>query len=305
MPITRADQANQLAPGIHTLFGDKYKQYEKQFARIFEVVKTGRAYEEEVKLAGFGAATAKTEGGVVTWATSGEAWKTRYVVQTYAHAFSITEEAFEDNLYVPVSTRYTKMLVRSMAYAKEVVHAAVFNNGFTNSAPYLGGDGVCLFSTSHPLYSGGTVSNRPATGVDLNEASLEAAYIAIKGWVDERGLLIMAKPKTVIYHPNDTFNITRILRSNLRVATSDNDANALKELNIFPGGSFCYDYLTDTNAWFIQTDVPDGIKSFQRIPVSTNVGGDFNTGNLLVRARERYAAGWSDYLNLYGSPGSS
>lgn len=303
MPITRADQANQLVPGIHTFFGDKYKEYPKEYAKIFEVNKTGRAYEEEVKLAGFGAASAKTEGGAVAWATSGEAWKTRYIIQTYAHAYALTEEAFEDNLYLSASSRYTKLLVRSMGYAKEVVHAAVFNNAFT--AGFTGGDGQVLCSTSHPLYSGGTISNRPATATDMNEASLEAAYKAIMGWVDERGLLVSAKPRRIIYHYEDTFNVTRLLRSTDRPGTTDNDTNAMRVLNIFPEGAICYHFLTDPNAWFIQTDVPDGLKSFQRIPVSTNVGGDFNTGNLLVRARERYAAGWSDYLNIYGSPGSS
>jgi len=216
--------------------------------------------------------------------------------------FSITEEAVEDNLYDSLSARYTKALARAMAYTKQVKAAAVINNGF--SAAYPGGDGVALFSTAHPLISGGTNSNRPSTGADLNETSLEAAVIQIAAWTDERGLLIAAKPKKLIVPPALQFVATRLLETSLRVGTTDNDINALKNNGSIPEGYTVNNYLTDTNGWYLTTDVPNGLKHFVRSPLENKMDGDFDTGNVRYKSRERYSFGWSDPLGMFGSPGS-
>jgi phage major head subunit gpT-like protein len=232
-----------------------------------------------------------------------EAWTTRYNHETIALGFSITEEAIEDNLYDSLSARYTKALARAMAYTKQVKAAAVLNNGFSNSYP--GGDGVSLFNANHPLVSGGTNSNTPSTQVDLNETSLEAAVIQIAAWTDERGLLIAAKPKKLIVPPALMFVADRLLETELRVGTNDNDINAIKNMGAVPEGYTVNHFLTDTNAWFLTTDVPNGMKHFVRTPLQNSMDGDFDTGNVRYKARERYSFGWSDPLGMWGSSGSS
>ena len=300
--MNRSSQVNQLVPGVHALFGTEYRLKDRCHATIFSVNKTERAWEEEVALAGFGSASEKMEGGGVAFAEAAEAWKTRYVVSTYALAYSITEEAWEDNLYESLSTRYTKMLAHAMYYAKELVCADVPNRAFT--AGYVGGDGKTLGATDHPLRYGGTLSNRPATTADLNETSLEAAYTAIAGWRDEAGLLIAARPLRLVHHQANTWAAARLLNSAGRPESADNDINPIKHTGFLPKGAYEYRFLTDPRMWFVQTDVPDGLKLFQRKAVATNTDGDFNTGDILVRARERYVAGFSDYRAVYIVPGS-
>jgi hypothetical protein len=246
----------------------------------------------------------------MSYDTAQEAWSTRYTHETIAYGFAITEEAMEDNLYDSLSARYTKDLARGMAYTKQVKAANILNNGFNQN--YLGGDGVSLFGTNgsgtvtnHPLINGSTVSNRPATAADLNETSLEAAVIQIAGWTDERGLLIAAKPKKLVIPPSLQFVATRLLETELRVGTTDNDVNALKNNGAIPEGYTLNHWLTDNNGWFLLTDVPNGLKHFIRTPLSTSTDGDFDTGNLRFRARERYSFGFSDPLGVYGSPGTS
>ena len=245
----------------------------------------------------------KNEGAAIAYDNAQEAWSTRYNHETIALGFSITEEAVEDNLYDSLSARYTKGLARAMAYTKQVKAAAVLNNGF--SGAYVGGDGVSLFSTAHPLVSGGTNSNTPATQADLNETSLEAAVIQIAGWTDERGLLIAAKPKKLIVPPALMFVAKRLLDTELRVSTADNDINALKQMGAIPEGYTVNHFLTDSNGWFLTTDVPNGMKHFVRMPLATSMDGDFDTGNVRYKARERYSFGWSDPLGVFGSSGSS
>lgn len=305
MAISRAQLLKELLPGLNALFGLEYKTYGEEHKEIYEIETSERSFEEETKLSGFQAAPVKNEGASIAYDNAQEAWTARYVHETIAQGFSITEEALEDNLYDSLSARYTKALARSMAYTKQVKAAAVLNNGFTNSAPYLGGDGVPLFSTAHPLVSGGTNSNRPATGVDLNETSLEAAVIQIAAWTDERSLLIAAKPKKLIIPPALQFVATRLLETSLRVGTADNDINALKNNGSIPGGYAINHFLTDPNAWFLCTDVPNGLKHFERVALATSMDGDFETGNVRYKARERYSFGWSDPLGVFGSPGSS
>jgi len=244
----------------------------------------------------------KNEGSAIAYDNAQEAWTARYNHETIALGFSLTEEAIEDNLYDSLSARYTKGLARAMAYTKQVKAASTLNNGF-NSA-YVGGDGVSLFSTAHPLVSGGTNSNTPSTAADLNETSLEAAVIQIAGWTDERGLLIAAKPKKLIVPPALMFVATRLLETELRVSTADNDINALKNNGSIPGGYTVNHFLTDTNAWFLTTDVPNGMKHFVRTPLQNSMDGDFDTGNVRYKSRERYSFGWSDPLGMYGSPGA-
>lgn len=305
MAISRAQLLKELLPGLNALFGLEYKTYGEEHKEIYEIETSERSFEEETKLSGFQAAPVKNEGASIAYDNAQEAWTARYVHETIAQGFSITEEALEDNLYDSLSARYTKALARSMAYTKQVKAAAVLNNGFTNSAPYLGGDGVPLFSTAHPLVSGGTNSNRPATGVDLNETSLEAAVIQIAAWTDERSLLIAAKPKKLIIPPALQFVATRLLETSLRVGTADNDINALKNNGSIPGGYAINHFLTDPNAWFLCTDVPNGLKHFERVALATSMDGDFETGNVRYKARERYSFGWSDPLGVFGSPGST
>ena len=303
MPISRSQLLKELVPGLNALFGLEYKKYENEHTMIFDTESSERAFEEEVKLSGFGAAPTKAEGDTVLFETAQEAWVARYQHETIALGFSITEEAMEDNLYDSLSSRYTKALARGMAYTKQVKAANVLNNAFSGS--FLGGDGVALCSTSHPLVSGGTVSNRPATDVDLNETSLEAAVIQIAGWTDERGLLIAAKPRKLIIPTNLTFTAVRLLKSVLRTDTNANDISAIYSLSSVPEGYGVNHYLTDTNAWFLKTDVPNGLKFFQRVGISNKMEGDFDTGNVRYKSRERYSFGWSDPLGIWGTSGST
>jgi hypothetical protein len=303
MAISRAQLLKELLPGLNALFGLEYARYGEEHKEIYETETSERSFEEETKLSGFSAAPVKNEGQAIAYDNGQEAWTSRYNHETIALGFSLTEEAIEDNLYDSLSARYTKGLARAMAYTKQVKAAAVINNGF-NSA-YLGGDGVSLFSTAHPLVSGGTNSNRPSTGADLNETSLENAVIQIAAWTDERGLLIAAKPRKLIVPPALQFVATRLLETELRVGTTDNDINALKNNGSIPEGYTINHFLTDTNGWYLTTDVPNGMKHFVRTPLQNSMDGDFDTGNVRYKSRERYSFGWSDPLGMYGSPGSS
>ena len=303
MTISRAQLLKELLPGLNALFGLEYKRYGEEHKEIYDVESSDRSFEEETKLAGFGAAPVKSEGSSISYDNAQEAWTARYTHETVAMGFAITEEAVEDNLYDKLSARYTKALARGMAYTKQVKAAAILNNA--TSASYVYGDGVALLSTAHPLVNGSTNSNRPTTGVDLNETSLEAAVIAIAAWTDERGLLLAAKPRKLILPPALTFVATRLLETTQRVGTADNDINALKSNGSIPEGYTVNHWLTDTNQWFLTTDVPNGLKMFVRAPMSTKMEGDFDTGNVRYKARERYSFGVSDPLAIYGSPGSS
>ena len=301
MAISRAQLLKELLPGLNALFGLEYKQYGEEHKEIYETETSERSFEEETKLSGFSAAPVKPEGQAIAYDNAQEAWTARYNHETIALGFSITEEAVEDNLYDSLSKRYTKALARAMAYTKQVKAASVLNNGF--AAAYTGGDGQPLFSASHPLISGGVNSNR-LTASDLNETSLEAAVIQIAGWTDERGLLIAAKPNKLIVPPALMFTAKRLLDTELRVATADNDINALKAMGSIPGGYTVNHFLTDTNAWFLTTDVPNGMKHFVRTPLQNSMDGDFDTGNVRYKARERYSFGVSDPLGIFGSPGA-
>ena len=303
MAISRAQLLKELLPGLNALFGMEYARYGEEHKEIYETETSERSFEEETKLSGFSAAPVKNEGSAIAYDNAQEAWSTRYTHETIALGFSITEEAIEDNLYDSLSARYTKSLARAMAYTKQVKAAAVLNNGFSSSYP--GGDGVSLFNTAHPLISGGTNSNTPSTQVDLNETSLEAAVIQIAAWTDERGLLIAAKPKKLVVPPALMFTAKRLLDTELRVATADNDINAIKQMGAIPEGYTVNHFLTDTNAWFLTTDVPNGLKHFVRTPLQNSMDGDFDTGNVRYKARERYSFGWSDPLGMWGSSGST
>jgi hypothetical protein len=301
MAISRAQLLKELLPGLNALFGLEYATYGEQHKEIYDTETSERSFEEETKLSGFSAAPVKNEGSAIAYDNAQEAFTARYTHVTIAQGFSLTEEAIEDNLYDSLSARYTKALARSMAYTKQVRAASILNGGFTTS---VGGDGVALFATNHPLVSGGTNSNRPTTGADLNETSLEAAVIQIAQWTDERGLLIAAKPKKLIVPPQLQFIATRLLETELRVGTTDNDINALKNNGSIPEGYTVNNYLTDTNAWFLTTDVPNGMKHFVRTPLSNSMDGDFDTGNVRYKSRERYSFGFSDPLGMFGSPGA-
>jgi hypothetical protein len=303
MAISRAQLLKELLPGLNALFGLEYAKYGEEHKEIYETETSERSFEEETKLSGFSAAPVKNEGSAISYDNAQEAWTARYTHETIAMGFSITEEAVEDNLYDSLSSRYTKALARGMAYTKQVKAAYVLNNAFTGGPTY--GDGVVLCSTAHPLVSGGTNSNRPTTGADLNETSLENAVIQIAAWTDERGLLIAAKPKKLIIPPALQFVATRLLETELRVGTTDNDINALKNNGSISEGYTVNHYLTDTNGWFLTTDVPNGLKHFIRSPLSNSMDGDFDTGNVRYKARERYSFGVSDPLGIFGSPGSS
>ena len=302
MAISRAQLLKELLPGLNAVFGLEYARYGEEHKEIYETETSERSFEEETKLSGFSAAPVKNEGSAIQYDNAQEAWTTRYNHETIALGFSITEEAIEDNLYDSLSARYTKGLARAMAYTKQVKAAAVLNNGF--SAAYVGGDGVALFSASHPLVNGGTNSNTPSTQADLNETSLEAAIIQIAAWTDERGLLIAAKPNKLIIPPSLQFVATRLLETKLRVGTNNNDINAIENNGSISGGYSMNHFLTDVNAWFLTTDVPNGLKHFVRTPLSNSMDGDFDTGNVRYKARERYSFGWSDPLGVFGSSGS-
>jgi len=299
--ISRAQLLKELLPGLNALFGLEYDRYGEEWKELFDIESSERSFEEEQKLSGFGAAPVKNEGSAIAYDTAQEAWSTRYTHETIALGFSLTEEAIEDNLYDSLSSRYTKALARAMAYTKEVKGAAVLNNGFNSN--YAGGDGVSLFNSAHPLVNGSSISNVPSTPTDLNETSLENAVIQISLWTDERGLLIAAKPKKLIIPPALQFVATRLLETQLRVGTTDNDVNAIVNNGSIPGGWAVNHFLTDSNAWFLQTDIPNGLKHFVRAPLSTSMDGDFDTGNARYKARERYAFGFSDPLAMFGSAG--
>ena len=302
MAISRAQLLKELLPGLNALFGLEYARYGEEHKEIYETETSERSFEEETKLSGFSAAPVKNEGAPIAYDNGQEAWTARYTHVTIAQGFSLTEEAIEDNLYDSLSARYTKALARSMAYTKQVRAASVLNNGF--SASYPGSDGVALFANNHPLVSGGTNSNIPTTPADLNETSLEAAVIQISLWTDERSLLIAAKPRKLIVPPALQFVATRLLETELRVGTNDNDINAIKNNGSIPEGYTINHFLTDTNAWFLTTDVPNGMKHFVRVPLQNSMDGDFDTGNVRYKSRERYSFGWSDPLGMFGSAGA-
>ena len=304
MAISRAQLLKELLPGLNALFGLEYKRYGEEHQEIYDTETSERSFEEETKLSGFSAAPVKNEGNAIAYDNAQEAWTARYTHETIALGFSLTEEAVEDNLYDTLSARYTKALARGMAYTKQVKAANVLNNGFTTGGAYNGGDGVPLFSASHPLITGGTNSNIPTTPADLNETSLENAVIQIAAWTDERGLLIAAKPRKLIVPPALQFVATRLLETELRVGTTDNDINALKNNGSIPEGYAINHFLTDTNAWFLTTDVPNGMKHFERTPLQNSMDGDFDTGNVRYKSRERYSFGWSDPLGMFGSAGA-
>jgi len=303
MAISRAQLLKELLPGLNALFGLEYNRYGEEHKELFDIESSERSFEEETKLSGFSAAPVKTEGGAIAYDNGQEAFTARYNHETIALGFSLTEEAIEDNLYDSLSARYTKALARAMSYTKQVKGAGVLNNGF--NANFVGGDGQPLFSTAHPLVSGDVNSNTQATVADLNETSLEAAVIQIAAWTDERSLLIAAKPKKLIIPPALMFVATRLLETSLRVGTTDNDINALKNNGSIPEGYAVNHFITDTNSWYLTTDVPNGMKHFVRTPLSTGMDGDFDTGNVRYKARERYSFGWSDPLGMFGSPGGS
>ena len=302
MAISRAQLLKELLPGLNALFGLEYKKYGEEHKEIFETETSERSFEEETKLSGFSAAPVKNEGSALQYDNAQEAWTARYVHETIAMGFSLTEEAIEDNLYDSLSARYTKALARAMAYTKQVKAASILNNAFTGGPTY--GDGQVLCSTAHPLVSGGTNSNRPTVAADLNETSLEAAVIQIAGWTDERGLLIAAQPVKLVVPPSLQFVATRLLETELRVGTNDNDVNALKNNSSIREGYTVNHYLTDNNAWFLMTDVPNGLKHFVRSPLQNGMDADFDTGNSRYKARERYSFGVSDPLGIFGSPGA-
>jgi hypothetical protein len=304
MAISRAQLLKELLPGLNALFGLEYARYGEQHKEIYETETSERSFEEETKLSGFSAAPVKNEGSSIAYDNGQEAWTARYNHETIAQGFSLTEEAIEDNLYDSLSARYTKALARSMAYTKQVKAANVLNNGFTNSSAFYGGDGVPLFSTQHPLVSGGVNSNTPSTQADLNETSLENAVIQIAAWTDERGLLIAAKPKKLVVPPALQFVATRLLETELRVGTADNDINAIKNNGSVAEGYTINNFLTDPNGWFLTTDVPNGLKHFVRTPLQNSMDGDFDTGNVRYKSRERYSFGWSDPLGMFGSQGA-
>jgi hypothetical protein len=302
MAISRAQLLKELLPGLNALFGMEYSRYGEEHKEIFETETSERSFEEETKLSGFSAAPVKPEGNAISYDNAQEAWTARYNHETIALGFSITEEAVEDNLYDSLSSRYTKSLARAMSYTKQVKGAAILNQGFSGGPTY--GDGKVLFATDHPLVSGGTNSNTFTTQADLNETSLEAAVIQIAGWTDERGLLIAAKPRKLIVPPSLMFVATRILETELRVGTNNNDINALKNNGSIPEGYRVNHFLTDTNAWFLLTDVPNGLKHFVRTPLANSMDGDFDTGNVRYKARERYSFGASDPLGAFASSGA-
>jgi hypothetical protein len=304
MAISRAQLLKELLPGLNALFGLEYKRYGEEHKELYETETSERSFEEETKLSGFSAAPVKSEGNAIAYDNGQEAWTARFNHQTIALGFSITEEAVEDNLYDALSSRYTKALARAMSYTKQVKAADILNSGFTGSGNPTYGDGKVLFATDHPLVSGGTNSNTQTTPADLNETTLEAAVIQIAAWKDERGLLIAAKPRKLVVPPNLQFVAERLLKTELRVGTADNDINALKNMGVIPEGYCVNHFLTDTNGYFLLTDVPNGLKHFVRTPLATSMDGDFDTGNVRYKSRERYSFGVSDALGIWGSPGA-
>ena len=303
MAISRSQLVKELEPGLNALFGLEYNRYDNEHAEIFITETSDRAFEEEVMLSGFAAAAAKSEGAPVVFDDATEAYTSRYTHNTYALAFAITEEAIEDNLYDRLAARYTRALARSMSQTKQQIAADVLNNAFNSGV--TGGDGVELCSTLHPLANGGTFSNELATPADLSETSLEQSLIDIAAFVDERGLKIALQGTKLIIPKELQFTAERILKSPLRVATADNDINAIKNMGMIPQGYRVNHFLTDTDAFFIMTDAPNGLKHFVRSPIKTAIEGDFDTGNVRFKARERYSFGFSDARGIFGSPGAA
>ena len=303
--ISRAQLLKELLPGLNALFGLEYDKYDDEHMEVYDSESSERSFEEETKLSGFGAAPVKNEGSPISYDTAQESFTQRYDHQTIAMGFSITEEAMEDNLYDSLSSRYTKALARAMNYTKQVKSMVPFNDGFTATTGYLSGDGDQLFSTSHSIVQGAALSNRPSTAVDLNETSIEDATIQISNWTDERGLKVAAQPVRLIIPTNLQFVATRLLESQYKVGVADNDVSAIYHNQTIREGYTVNHYLTDTNAFFIKTDVPNGLKYFERIGMATSMDGDFDSGNVRYKARERYSFGVSDYLGIWGSPGSS
>ena len=302
MAISRAQLAKELEPGLNALFGLEYARYDDEAREVYETESSERAFEEEVMLSGFGAAPVKSEGTAVSFDDAGEAYTARYTHETIALAFSITEEAIEDNLYDRLASRYTKALARSMANTKQVKGAATLNNAFDSS--FTGGDGKELCATDHPLVNNNDLRNTPSTAADLNETSLENALIDIAAFVDERGLKVSVRGQKMIVPAANQFVADRLLESTLRPGTADNDINATRNMGMLPQGYVVNHYLTDTDAWFIMTDAPRGFIHFERMPMSTKMEGDFDTGNVRFKARERYSFGYSDPRCVFGSPGA-
>ena len=304
MAISRAQLVKELEPGLNALFGLEYKRYDNQHAEIYVTESSDRAFEEEVMLSGFANAEVKPEGQGVGYDDAEETYTARYTMETIALAFAITEEAIEDNLYDRLASRYTKALARSMSNAKEVKGANPLINGLPQTGTFLAGDGVALFSTAHTTISGTNVSNTLATQADLNETSLEQALIDIAAFTDERGLRIAAKGTKMIVPSGNQFNAERLLKSQGRTQTADNDINAINSMGMIPQGYRVNNYLTDADSWYIITDVPNGMKMFQRTPLTTAMEGDFDTGNVRYKARERYVFGVSDYRGIFGVQGA-
>jgi|TARA_R110002012_G_scaffold32535_3_gene95941 hypothetical protein len=302
MAISRAQLAKELEPGLNALFGMEYDRYENEHAEIFDTESSDRAFEEEVLIVGFGNAEVKTEGQGVDYDSASEGFTARYTHETVALAFALTEEAVEDNLYDRLGARYTKALARSMAHTKQVKAANVLNNAFSSS--YTGGDGLSLINTAHTLAGGGTWANRASTMADLNETSLENALIGISTFVDDRNMILALQGTKLIVPPQLQFIADRLLESPGRVGTADNDINAVRNMGLLPQGYSVNHFLTDTDAWFLLTDCPDGFKHFERSPISTSMEGDFDTGNVRYKARERYSFGWSNPRCVYGSQGA-
>ena len=302
MAISRAQLVKELEPGLNALFGLEYNRYDNEAAMIFATETSDRAFEEEVMLSGFGAAATKSEGAMVTFDDAKEVYTARYTNETIALAFAITEEAIEDNLYDRLAARYTRALARSMAHTKQVKGATILNNAFTAGT---GGDGSFLCVTDHALATGGTWSNALATAADLSETSLEQALIDIAAFVDERGLKIALQAQRMIIPKELQFTAERIMRSPQRVGTADNDINAIYQMGMVPQGYHVNHFLVDTDAWFLITDAPNGLKHFVRSPIKTAIEGDFDTGNVRFKARERYTFGWSDPRGIFGTPGAA
>jgi len=304
MAITRAQLVKELEPGLNALFGMEYDRYENEHEAIFSIENSDRAFEEEVMLTGFGSAPVKQEGAGVNYDSAQESFTARYSHETIALAFALTEEAIEDNLYDRLSVRYTKALARSMANTKQVKGAGILNNAFNTGGSYNGGDGVSLCNSAHPTALGPNFSNTPATAADLNETSLEQGIIDVAGFTDERGLKVAIQVTKMVVPKELQFTAERLMKTTLRPGTADNDINAVRSMGMVPQGYTVNHFLTDVDAWFLLTDAPNGLKMFQRSPIKTAFEGDFDTGNVRYRARERYSFGWSDPRGIYGSEGA-
>lgn len=304
MAITRAQLVKELEPGLNALFGMEYDRYENEHEAIFSIENSDRAFEEEVMLTGFGSAPVKQEGAGVNYDSAQESFTARYTHETIALAFALTEEAIEDNLYDRLSVRYTKALARSMANTKQVKGAGILNNAFNTTGSYNGGDGVSLCNSAHPTALGPNFSNTPATAADLNETSLEQGIIDVAGFTDERGLKVAIQVTKMVVPKELQFTAERLMKTTLRPGTADNDINAVRSMGMVPQGYTVNHFLTDVDAWFLLTDAPNGLKMFQRSPIKTAFEGDFDTGNVRYRARERYSFGWSDPRGIYGSEGA-